>query len=160
MQLYKEKAHVTLCFAQNVPSYFSRLSKILVFGEEKHFWLSTGCMPRPISWQHWARRNRQKPHTGLLNQRKDMLRPSSIPDNHFDRHISYETSPQSETCISHLLVSDIIECQGSRGCPFVMLIVGASSLHHSLEKWDNIRKRLKGKVISKPVYNLHPNAKD
>ena len=41
-----------------------------------------------------------------------------------------------------------------------MLIVGASSLHHSLEKWDNIRKRLKGKLISKPGYNLHPNAKD
>ena len=41
-----------------------------------------------------------------------------------------------------------------------MLIVGASSLHHSLEKWDNIRKRLRGKVISKPGYNLHPNAKD
>ena len=41
-----------------------------------------------------------------------------------------------------------------------MLIVGASSLHHSLEKWDNIRKRLEGKVISKPGYNLHPNAKD
>ena len=39
-----------------------------------------------------------------------------------------------------------------------MLIVGASSLHHSLEKWDNIRKRLKGKVISKSGYNLHPNA--
>ena len=58
------------------------------------------------------------------------------------------------------IVSDIIECQSSRGCPFVMLIVGASSLHHSLEKWDNIRKRLRGKVISKPGYNLHPNAKD
>ena len=41
-----------------------------------------------------------------------------------------------------------------------MLIVGASSLHNSLEKWDNIPKRLKGKVISKPGYNLHPNAKD
>ena len=41
-----------------------------------------------------------------------------------------------------------------------MLIVGASSLHHSLEKWDNIRKRRRGKVISKPGYNLHPNAKD
>ena len=41
-----------------------------------------------------------------------------------------------------------------------MLIVGASSLHHSLEKWDNIRRQLKGKVISKPGYNLHPNAKD
>ena len=41
-----------------------------------------------------------------------------------------------------------------------MLIVGASSIHHSLEKWDNIRKRLRGKVISKPRYNLHPNAKD
>ena len=41
-----------------------------------------------------------------------------------------------------------------------MLIVGASSLHHSLEKWDNIRKRLRGKVISKQGYNLHPNAKD
>ena len=41
-----------------------------------------------------------------------------------------------------------------------MLIVGASSQHHSLEKWENIRKRLRGKVISKPGYNLHPNAKD
>ena len=41
-----------------------------------------------------------------------------------------------------------------------MLIVGASSLHHSLEKWDNIRKRFKGNVISKPAYNLHPNAED
>ena len=41
-----------------------------------------------------------------------------------------------------------------------MLIVVASSLHHSLEKWDNIRKRLSGKVISRPGYNLHPNAKD
>ena len=27
---------------------------------------------------------------------------------------------------------DIIECQGSRGCPFVLFIVGASALHHSL----------------------------
>ena len=41
-----------------------------------------------------------------------------------------------------------------------MLTVGASSLDHSLEKWDNIRKRLRGKIISKPGYNLHPNAKD
>ena len=41
-----------------------------------------------------------------------------------------------------------------------MLIVGKSSLHHSLEKWDNIRRRLKGKVISKQGYNLHPSAKD
>ena len=41
-----------------------------------------------------------------------------------------------------------------------MLIVEASSLHHSLEKWDNFRRRLQGNVISKPGYNLDPNAKD
>ena len=41
-----------------------------------------------------------------------------------------------------------------------MLILGASSLHHSLEKCDNIRRRLIGKVISKPGYNLYPSAKD
>ena len=56
--------------------------------------------------------------------------------------------------------SDIIECQVNRDCLFVMLIVGASSLICSPEMWDNIRTQLKGKIISKPEYNLHPNAKD
>ena len=43
--------------------------------------------------------------------------------------------------------------------PFDMIIVvGASSLHNSLEKWRNIsqRLRLSKQVITKPGYNLHP----
>ena len=37
-----------------------------------------------------------------------------------------------------------------------------SSLHHSLEKWRNIKERfrLSKQVITKPGYNLHPNTKD
>ena len=42
------------------------------------------------------------------------------------------------------------------------IVVGASSLHHSLEKWRNItqRLRLSKQMITKPGYNLHPQTAD
>ena len=44
----------------------------------------------------------------------------------------------------------------------MIIVVGASSLHHSLEKWRNIsqRLRLSKQVIPKPGYNLHPQTAD
>ena len=44
----------------------------------------------------------------------------------------------------------------------MIIVVGASSLHHSLEKWRNIsqRLRLSKQVITKPGYNLHPQTAD
>ena len=44
----------------------------------------------------------------------------------------------------------------------MVILIGASSLHHSLEKRRNIKERfrLSKQVITKPGYNLHPNTKD
>ena len=44
----------------------------------------------------------------------------------------------------------------------MIFVVGASSLHHSLEKWRNISQRLhlSKKVITKPGYNVHPQTAD
>ena len=44
----------------------------------------------------------------------------------------------------------------------MIIVVGASSLHHSLEKWRNIsqRLRLSKQVNTKPGYNLHPPTAD
>ena len=40
----------------------------------------------------------------------------------------------------------------------LMLIIAASSLHHSLEKWKNIKKRLRREVIAVPGLSLNPCA--
>ena len=38
------------------------------------------------------------------------------------------------------------------------LVIAASSLHHSLEKWKNIKKRLRREVIAVPGLSLNPGA--
>ena len=42
----------------------------------------------------------------------------------------------------------------------MVIVIGASSLHHSLERWTNIKKRLSRQVTTKPGYNLHRGAQD
>ena len=42
----------------------------------------------------------------------------------------------------------------------MVIVIGASSLHHSLERWTNIKKRLSRQAITKPGYNLHRGAQD
>ena len=42
----------------------------------------------------------------------------------------------------------------------MVIVIGASSLHQSLEKWSKIKARLSKKVITKRGYNLHAEAKD
>ena len=39
-----------------------------------------------------------------------------------------------------------------------MLVIAASSLYHSLEKWKNIKRRLKREVIAVPGLSLNPSA--
>ena len=39
-----------------------------------------------------------------------------------------------------------------------MLVIAASSLHHSLEKWKNVKKRLRREAIAVPVLSLNPVA--
>ena len=39
-----------------------------------------------------------------------------------------------------------------------MLVIAASSLHHSLEKWINIKKILGREVITVPGLSLNPGA--